>query len=902
MLNDQKLQLLCKKFALSEKAIKQILEIRSSEPTRRVKSGSKNVSGFFPSRKMGKTIQFESHTLELAGIFEKEHDINVLEYYDQPSIFVLNYQVNGKNRGHTYRPDFFVVSSDWIGWEEWKTEQELVELSVKNPNRYLKDKDGVWRCPPAENYAEQFGLSFRVKSSKDIDWVYQRNLRFLADYLCHQVPMLKERVIKSIRQIVLDKPGILLQELLQVCAASHNVAADDVYTLIALEEIYVDLFKSPLVDTDKVAVFNDIETSKAYSHMIFSTKTDINTVSTINVKLGERINWDGRGWTIANIGEVNVTLLSEEGTLLEIQPPIFETLVKQGSIKTLVTNTSDADGKVMELMRGASINDLHVANYRFEIIQPYLKKESFFNSYPRERTTRYWLKKFRDAEQLFGNGYVGLLPLTKQQGNRDRKLPVTTIQLMDELIVNDYETIKQKSKTAVYNKLVMMCSEKGVLVPSFRTFCTAVNNRPTHEQVLKRKGSKAAYDKETFYYELTTTTPRHGDRPFEICHMDHTELDIEIVCSKTQRNLGRPWVTFLVDAYSRRILSYYLTFDPPSYRSCMMTLRECVKRYSRFPQSLVVDGGKEFESVYFESLLARYYCIKKKRPGSKPRFGSVCERLFGSTNTRFINNLIGNTQITKNVRQITKAVNPRRNAVWTLKEFSKQLADWAYEIYDTIEHPALGESPRSSFLNGLARTGIRNHKIVPYDQDFIMLTLPSTRKGTAKIEPERGVIINRIYYWSNIFRDPETERKQVHVRYDPFDISKAYAFVKNSWVTLESEYFNGLRNRTEKEIQQAFEELRRRNKLHGRQASVTSKKLADFLRSTESNEALLLQRLRDSEVRSSFQVFDGGKVEAQKSISTQSNIKHLNKLDALKTSGDSNQEKHIEKLTIYEEF
>lgn len=80
-------------------------------------------------------------------------------------------------------------------------------------------------------------------------------------------------------------------------------------------------------------------------------------------------------------------------------------------------------------------------------------------------------------------------------------------------------------------------------------------------------------------------------------------------------------MTFLVDAFSRRILSVYLTFDPPSYRSCMMALRICVQRFGRMPGALVVDGGREFHSTYFDALLLRYHTAKKDRPGSKPRFG-----------------------------------------------------------------------------------------------------------------------------------------------------------------------------------------------------------------------------------------------------------------------------------------
>src|SRR6266699_3384225 len=130
--------------------------------------------------------------------------------------------------------------------------------------------------------------------------------------------------------------------------------------------------------------------------------------------------------------------------------------------------------------------------------------------------------------------------------------------------------------------------------------------------------------------ELELKTPRHGDRPFEICHADHTELDIELTDTTGAHRLGRPWMTLMIDAFSRRILAVHLDFEEPSYRSCMMMLRECVRRHSRLPQCLVVDGGSEFHSTYFEALLARYECTKKTRPPAQARFGSLVERAFGT--------------------------------------------------------------------------------------------------------------------------------------------------------------------------------------------------------------------------------------------------------------------------------
>jgi putative transposase len=128
-----------------------------------------------------------------------------------------------------------------------------------------------------------------------------------------------------------------------------------------------------------------------------------------------------------------------------------------------------------------------------------------------------------------------------------------------------------------------------------------------------RRGKRAAYALDPALAYLDQTTPRHGERPFERAHLDHTELDIVLVSSVTGKPLARPWVTFLTDAYSRRILACYLTYDPPSYRSTMMAFRLCVKQYGRLPQEIVVDRGPEFASVYFETLLTRCFVTKLDR-------------------------------------------------------------------------------------------------------------------------------------------------------------------------------------------------------------------------------------------------------------------------------------------------
>jgi transposase InsO family protein len=504
--------------------------------------------------------------------------------------------------------------------------------------------------------------------------------------------------------------------------------------------------------------------------------------------------------------------------------------------------------KVAVLQSDAGPNGMTEALRRLKSIQAYQTGEPLEEGVS-GRTIRHWMQKYRYAAAAHGDGLLGLLPRLHQSGNRQNKLPNKTRELMEQFIATEYETFTQKTRVHVYGMLARACEACGTVAPSFKTFWKEVRRRPRHEQILRRKGSRAAYSSEPCYFELELTTPRHGEWPFHVCHIDHTELDIELICSRTSLNLGRPWYTILTDAFSRRLLAVALSFDPPSYRSCMMVLRECVRRHGRFPQILVVDGGKEFESIYFDTLLARFECTKKTRPPAKARFGSVCERLFGTSNTQFIHNLAGNTQITKNVRQITKSVNPKNHAEWTLAELHKCLSEWAYEIYETIPHSALGQSPREAFAAGLEQYGNRQHRMVTYDEEFRLWTLPTTARGTAQVVPGKGVKINYIFYWGPVLREPELERIRVPIRYDPYDAGVAYVYVQNRWVQCISEHYSILRGKSERELMLATAELRRRAQKHAEQFTVTAKKLADFLESAEGDRFLSRQRARDQEAK-----------------------------------------------------
>jgi len=238
--------------------------IRSAEPSRRVNSGRGNTPGVYPSKKMGVTIQFESYKVELAAIYEKEHDPKVYEYYDQPPPIKIKYQIEGRNSGRIYHPDFFVISEDFIGWEEWKEEEELIKQSIEKPYLYIRSDDGTWYIPPAEEYARQYGLSFRVRSSKDIDWIYLSNIRFLEDYLLQDIVEVDDKAKNIILSKVAEQPGVTIKELLDDQSGYNS---DDIYKLIVCDEIYFDPYKSRITERDRAKLYPNKEMAHAYSFL-----------------------------------------------------------------------------------------------------------------------------------------------------------------------------------------------------------------------------------------------------------------------------------------------------------------------------------------------------------------------------------------------------------------------------------------------------------------------------------------------------------------------------------------------------------------------------------------------------------------------------------------------------------
>ena len=77
------------------------------------------------------------------GVSIYEYDDDVLEYWDQPYQFTLKCSPKGK-RSNTisYVPDFLVLRTNSVSFEEWKPEKTLIKRAEKYSYRYVRSFRG----------------------------------------------------------------------------------------------------------------------------------------------------------------------------------------------------------------------------------------------------------------------------------------------------------------------------------------------------------------------------------------------------------------------------------------------------------------------------------------------------------------------------------------------------------------------------------------------------------------------------------------------------------------------------------------------------------------------------------------------------------------------------------------
>lgn len=700
----------CAAKGVTQRGLEIVEDVISNPPARRVntRSMAPNHTVRFTSRKMGMTIQAESMSLEWSSIYIKEFDGTVLGFWDQP-FHRPNLFYKSKNRSvrTSSTLDFFVISDEFIGFEECKSEEDLLKEIKKPSERYKFDDNRMaYVIPPLAEYLDGTGLGQRVFTDRDVNLTHVENLALLYDLLDEPVSFQDKQLWAIARRLSNVSGGIKLVELED---SVRGLSRTSVLTAIALKELYADLYNQDLRNPDRIRVYASPD--------CVVIKGDV-----------------------ANV-ELQASQMSGSPA------DMAEALDRLKSVNAV--------------LQGVPIGDVAL---RADVCV---------------RTVQRW-----KAAYLSGD-LRGLEPRNRDKGNYGSKLDSRVETCIYEIIEEIYMANEAKTAAHVYGLVKKQCEERKLRPPSREAFNSRLEEIDDCKKNKIREGAKRAYQFTAYKgVEAGKDYPfRTVSRFLERCHIDHTQADIQLY-SDEGATLEKPWLTVITDEFSGFVLAIYLSFQKPSTVSVMSVIRLMVFKHGVFPEAIVVDGGKEFESTYFETLMARRRCTVISRKG-KPRSGSAVERTFGTINTILLDNLTGNNKLAKHVRQLSSSHNPKGLAVWGAVDFYHGLVgfidDWNCKSAKTG-----GLSPAELKAKSIERFGMRQNRVVKYDQDFVQDVLPAPKRRTVTLRRNQKIHVNRVPYWHGCLRSAPKSGVNADVRYDPFDLNYVYVFHHKEWLKFKA--------------------------------------------------------------------------------------------------------------------
>ncbi|NYT85025.1 DDE-type integrase/transposase/recombinase [Pollutimonas harenae] len=862
MLGKEQLSSLFDQLGTPSKGQALVREARIKAPVRDVQSRGSNVITIFASRKMGCEIRTESRHIEFPAAIDHEFDPTVLEFYPQPCKLHLELVEDATGEIHRihHTPDFLVIRRSGITLEEWKSDEKLTKLAQRYPYRYQRDSDGNWFSPQIEQQLADLGIAYRICTDRSIPRIRVENLLHLADYYHPAAQPCAPEELDRLHSALKSEGMLFLADLTN---PPHSFDADFLFKAIADGLVATDLDNEPLGDQRRCRLYRD-HTFKEFARSLIEQE-DVLSVGNFMLTLehGTQIQYQDRLLEVVLADDKNVVFRDQHGENIQL------------SRKWLLTAHEDKQITVVQSAGGAA--NLDLARYSDEDLAMALKRQAILladDSPVSARTLRDWRARVNAAAANGAPQVMALVPHTAARGNRSARLSNEQESLLAQLITQHWKTTTAINFRTLYKQICVAFDEADLKAPSYPTVINRVKAQQTTGDVRIRHGKRMAYQQDEFINVLYADTPTHGSRAFQYVHIDHTQLDIELVSHRTGKPLGRPWLSLAIDAFSRRVVGFYLTFDKPAYHSVLMLMRDIVRRFQRLPEMIVVDNGRDLISEAFQSFLRVMGVHLRMRPAGQPRAGAIMERLFGTVHSQYIHNLAGNTKATKNVRMTTGKHLPVNFAQWTLEAMYHGLNYWATEHYDTEQHKTLGCSPREMFERSLVQSGLRAHRQVIWNEDFLIATCPPVDRGaTRKVNDQRGVKVHDFYYWHPVFRDSKVANKNLQVRYDPWDASTAYVRVKAEWVAAKCRSLVGLGQLTTYERQALAEEY-----IHSGgkplNASDTPQRMREFLQTHTPTGALAIALDRQQESKSLYMTLKMGAITSATSTTGQLHSAH----------------------------
>jgi len=823
-------------------------------------ASSRSVSMLCHSFKMGAALRIGSK-LENAGKLTFDYDPEVEGHYFKVGELPITFtDENGKKCGIRHRPDALRLltlptgtpesgldTTQYLRFAEFKTWEALEKLS-KRGDRYTFDpRTGKFRSPPGEAAAREIGCGYDIFTERDLNATIVSNVEYLHAFYHQNVPAVPAAVVAKVKEVVSTEPGISCPALL---AAVEGLTMDRFCKLIVDQKIYVPIDSCHLDMPSTVQVFSDRLTSNALLSLVPTKQIDRLLVRHRfpRYEPNEIITIRGKNHVVVIAGAESVQFRTEKGDSTVITRKELERLLKDKQISSLGV-PKDSTETAKKILLSTPPERLRAALERLAVIKPVLegklRPKDARNRLPNFST---WLRRAKNAVREFGSAVIGLIDGRQRQGHHGSHLSVADEAVISEVIESVYATNRAPKKCAAYARYRRVCTERCRRPVSEKSFHKRIRRYAADWLERQRHGNMAAAAIAA-PVDAETLLPGGGRWFLHVGHCDEFTFDLATVFPELGIPLGTAWVAVMIDSYTRTTLAIVATFEAPSYVTTMALLRECVSRWGRLPEILFMDNGPGYKNDSLK-LFAEYYGIQLCwRPPGMPRWGSEIERFVGDVNQRVANELPGATKALNRLRRISKSHHPDKLAIFGLQTVSNIVREWGYDVFDKLPHKGLdGKTPEAMRAISQCEHGERTHIKIANDSMFTVYSLPSpSADGTAKVQEKDGVQVDNLYYWNNVFYDSDIVGTRVQVRYDPFDVTKVFAFVQSEWVQCDCLKLRPLRHLSPENLCAASLEIRKSRSDYNKRRNEVLERVEAFLDASVKKGEELAHLLRTKE-------------------------------------------------------
>lgn len=369
------------------------------------------------------------------------------------------------------------------------------------------------------------------------------------------------------------------------------------------------------------------------------------------------------------------------------------------------------------------------------------------------------------------------------------RLPEVVEKIIQQAIQEKYLTVEKPDAASVFDEVRLQCHKAGEQCPHKNTVLARVRDIDGRTKLAKRYSRKIAAEK----YEPIRGTFPGASYPLAVVQIDHTPMDVIVVDEIDRLPIGRPFLTIVIDVFSRMILGFAIYLEAPSAFTTGLAIAHAVLPKEDWLREVGVkadwpcwgkmrrihcDNAKEFRGSVMGRAAVEHNITVEHRPRGQPRYGGHVERGFRTFMKR-THRLKGTTF--SNVAE-KGPYDSEGRAILTRKELERWFTTYVAKYYPNNFHYGIKTTPWSKYKEGVlgsdTQKGIGLPDRIADPLRFMLDFMPYEERTVQGY----GILIDHVYYYDDVLRpwihapdvnDPSKKRKFI-VRVIPRDMREVY--------------------------------------------------------------------------------------------------------------------------------